>query len=195
MQYFANVLVFSVHITWPKQLKLWNEPAVVGSIVVVGALTQSALFYSVYDLKVTLMNDRCSLIQKLVARLKLIEHNTAEATKTGESTVDCSTVIRRFKKFRLGCNNLNNQARSHGPETRDFEAVLHAMAANLVSSTQRVSGELSTSIQCSLLPSWPGQKHPEQLNCASHYQNVIKHLNHLNIIYLWKACTFNFSPT
>ena len=34
-----------------KQVKLWKVPAVVGSIMVVGALTRCALFHSVCDLK------------------------------------------------------------------------------------------------------------------------------------------------
>ena len=42
-------------------------------------------------------------------------HNAMEAIKNtcwvkGESTVDHCTVTRGFKKFHLGCKNLNNQA-------------------------------------------------------------------------------------
>ena len=48
-------------------------------------------------------------------------HNVAEVAKNiccakGESTVDHSAITRRFKKFDLGCKNLNNPARSGRPK-------------------------------------------------------------------------------
>ena len=75
-------------------------------------------------------------------------HNATEAIKNicctkGEGTVDHSTVIGWFKKFCLGCKNVNNQARSSRPKSMNFKAMTQAIEANLVRSPQRVSGELS----------------------------------------------------
>ena len=49
------------------------------------------------------------------------------------------------KKLCSDSENLDDQARSNEPKTIYIEAVLQAIAANPVSSTQRVSGELSIS--------------------------------------------------
>ena len=44
------MLVCGVYITWPKQLKLWKIPAVVGSIVVVGVLIMCIVtFYMEFE--------------------------------------------------------------------------------------------------------------------------------------------------
>ena len=56
---FSNILVrtdltFVYHVT--KQFKPWKVPTVVGSIVVVVALTVCALLQSVWDLKTAPMN-------------------------------------------------------------------------------------------------------------------------------------------
>ena len=59
----------------------------------------------------------------------------------GDGTVDFSTIIRWFKKFYLGCKNLDNQASSSKPITKDSKA-LQTIDANPVSSSQRVSGDL-----------------------------------------------------
>ena len=66
-------------------------------------------------------------------------HNTTEATKNihhvkCEGTVDYSTVTRLFKKFCLGCKNLNNKAKSNRPKTIDFKDELQAIGANLAGS-------------------------------------------------------------
>ena len=53
------MLVCSVYITWPKQFKTWKVPAVVGTIMVVGAPKQ---LYSMHDLKATQINVQRSLI-------------------------------------------------------------------------------------------------------------------------------------
>ena len=44
-------LVYGLHIMWPKQLKALNVSTLVGSFVVVGAVTCSALLHTVYDVK------------------------------------------------------------------------------------------------------------------------------------------------
>ena len=48
-----------------------------------------------------------------------------------------------MKKFRSGRTNLDDQGRWDNPKNVNFEAVLQTIEANPVSSTQRVSGELS----------------------------------------------------
>ena len=63
----------------------------------------------------------------------------------GESAVDHSTLTRWFKKFCFGCKNLDDQARFGKPKTMDSEVVSQTTAANPVSSTWRVSGELGIS--------------------------------------------------
>ena len=117
----------------------------VGSIVVVGVLTCCALLNSVCNLKGAQINIQCNLIQELMLYKFKLVHNATEATKNiccakGKGAVDHSSVTRGFKKFRLGCKNLDDQARLDRPK-----AVLQAIEANLVSSTWRVSGELDIS--------------------------------------------------
>ena len=63
---FWCVLVCGVYIIWPNQFKPWKVPTVVGSIVVVGALTCCALLHSMCDLKVTQMNMQHSIICDLM---------------------------------------------------------------------------------------------------------------------------------
>ena len=63
----------------------------------------------------------------------------------GKGTIDYSTVTKWFKKFCLGCKNLDDQAKSGKPKTVNFKAMLKAIKAKLASNTQKVSGELSIS--------------------------------------------------
>ena len=93
------------------------------------------------------MNIKPSLIWELMLYECELSQNVVEVTKNicckkSESTVDYSTVTKWFKKFCSHCKNLNNQAKLGEPKTVDFEAVLQAIEANLVSSTQRVWGKL-----------------------------------------------------
>ena len=60
----------------------------------------------------------------------------------GEGKLDHSTV---FERLLLRLQNLNNQARSGRSKTLDSKAILQAIEANPMNSTQRVSGELSIS--------------------------------------------------
>ena len=64
---FWYLLVCGVYITWLKQLKLWKVPAVVGSILAIGALILCALLHSMCDLKATQMNMQYSLISGVYA--------------------------------------------------------------------------------------------------------------------------------
>ena len=120
-----------------------------GSIVIVGVLTHVWL-HSVYDLKTAQMNMQYSLIWKFMLYKFKLGHNILEATKNiccakDEGTVDCDTVIRLFKKFRMDWKNLDNKARLGRPKTIDWEAMLQIIEANLASSAWRVSGDLSIS--------------------------------------------------
>ena len=62
-QKFSNILVYasSWHIMCPKQFKLASIPAVVFSLMVIGALIQSGLLHLMWDLKAAQMNVPCSL--------------------------------------------------------------------------------------------------------------------------------------
>ena len=92
------------------------------------------------------MNEQCSLNQELMFYKFKLGHNIVEVTKDicyakGEAAVN----HRWFKKFYPNCKNLNYQARLGKPKMVDSKPVFQAMEANLVSSTWRVSGELSIS--------------------------------------------------
>ena len=131
---------------WLKLFKLWKVPAMVGSVVLVNALTHCALLHSVCDLKAAQMKVLSCLIQDFMLYEFRLDYKTAEATKNiccvkSDGTVDHSMVTRLFKNFLLGCKNFDNQARSGRPKSVDCEAILQAIETNLVnSSTQRISG-------------------------------------------------------
>ena len=58
-----------------------DEPAVVASIVLVGALTRSALLHFVWDLKATKMNMKPRLSREKMLNEFELNPNTAETTK------------------------------------------------------------------------------------------------------------------
>ena len=78
---FWFVLFCSAYITWPNQFKQWKVLAMVGSIVVVGALSRFSLLHSMRDLKVAQMNVQRCLIREFVLYELELESNTAEANK------------------------------------------------------------------------------------------------------------------
>ena len=115
-------------------------------------------------------------------------YNITEATKKknicankniscakGKGIVNHSTVTRWLKKFFFGRKNLKNQARFDRRKTMNFKAVLQAILANLMSSTERVSGKLGIS-QYSVVPHSHDfrKKYLELHNCVSHDQNGAK---------------------
>ena len=84
------------------------------------------------------------LIQELMLYKFNLGYSATKATKNiscikAEGTVDHGTVTKWFKKFHLGCKNLDNQARSDKSKTVNSEAVPRAMKVNPVSRTHRVS--------------------------------------------------------
>ena len=79
-----------------------------------------------------------------------VSHKTVEETKNiccmkAEEAVEHSTINKWLKIFCLGWEKLNDQRRLGRPKTMHSDDVLQTVAANLVSSTQRVSGKLSIS--------------------------------------------------
>ena len=62
-----------------------------------------------------------------------------------EGAVDHRIVTRWFKKFCLGYKNVDHQASSGKPKTRDSNLMLQTTEVILVSSTVRVSGEIEIS--------------------------------------------------
>ena len=118
------MLVCDAYITWPKQFKPCKVPAVVGSIVVDGALTRCTFLYCVCRLKTAQMKDLCCLIQELVFEL---DHNTAEAIRNICYTKEKDAVKQWLEKFRLGYQELNGQTWSGTPKTGDSETLLQAI--------------------------------------------------------------------
>ena len=86
-------------------------------------------YFLLHDLKAVQTNMQCSLIQEFMLYIFELGHSTTKATKNicrakCEGAVDHSTVTRWFKKFCLGCKNLNDQARSSRPKTMDSKVTL-----------------------------------------------------------------------
>ena len=122
--------------------------AVVGTIMIVGALMHYESLHSMCDLKAAQINVQCSLNWEFMLYKFEQSHNAVEATKNvccakSESTVDHSKVIRWFKKFCSGCKNVDAQLKSGRSKIMDFKAVLQVIEANLVSSTWRLFGLFS----------------------------------------------------
>ena len=100
-------------------------PVMVGSMV--DALTSFALLNIVCDIISSQINVQSSRIRKLLLYEFDLSQNPAEATKNicyskGEGAVDQSYQV--IGKFRLNCNNLDDQASLGRPKTMDTEAVL-----------------------------------------------------------------------
>ena len=81
------------------------------------------------------------LTQELILNEFKLGHNPEEAIKLlvvwkikHEGSVDYHKVTRGFKKFYLGCKNLDNQARTSRPKIVDSDPVLQAIEANPVVS-------------------------------------------------------------
>ena len=70
----------------------------------------------------------------------LIRELTGNCWAKGEDKIDHGTVSRKFKEFRMGCKDLDDQARSGMPKT-----VLQATETILANDTWRVSCELGIS--------------------------------------------------
>ena len=80
------------------------------------------------------MNIEGNLIRKLMPYDFELSHNAAKATKNifcvkSEGAIDHSTVIRRFKKFRSGWKNLDDQVMLG--KTMNSEAVFGTRPQNL----------------------------------------------------------------
>ena len=143
-------------------------PTVVGSILIVGVLTHCALVLSMYDLKAAQVNVQHSLIWEFMLYKFTLCHKAAEATKNiccakSEEIIDQSTVTRWFKKFHSG---YNSQVRSSRPKIIDSKAMLQAIEANMVNSTQNESGELGISLFCLVITFTMSAKTPELPNCT-----------------------------
>ena len=134
---YLYVLVCCANITWPMQCMSGEDPAEVGSIVVVGALTRCALLHSECDFKVTKLNVQHSLIQELM--LHEFEHS-AEVIKNIYCTKKMKTQWIKehkwLKKFPSYNKNLDNQTRSSGSKLVDFEVMLQAREANALVCTR-----------------------------------------------------------
>ena len=135
---FWYVLVCSGYFMRSMHIKPWKLPAVLGSIVVVSAMTCCVLVHSMYDLKAAHMNVQQSLIWELMLYKFELCHNAVEAAKNihctkGKGAVDYWTVNRWFKKFGLVCKNQDDQLWLCWSKTVDSKAMLLATEANLAS--------------------------------------------------------------
>ena len=139
---FWYMLVCGTYIMWPKQFKLWERLDMDGSFMKIGALTHRTLFHSMYDLIAAQMIVQCNLIQELILYKSKLGHITPQ--RQPKTFVLWKVEEQLFKKFCLGCKNLDNKA-TEMPYTMDSKAILQAIEANPVSSTQRVSGKLRIS--------------------------------------------------
>ena len=142
----------SAHITCVSSSSLRMVPAVVGSIVVVGALTRCALLPSVYDLKASHMNVQCCLIQELTLKEFELSYNSAVAIK---KHLLCERLITQLITLQLPGSYLSYQSRSGWAKNVDSEAVL---------------GEHQSSPL--------DKKHPQLLNCVPRYQDIETLLTH-----------------
>ena len=112
-----------------------------------GSWCTDTLLHTMRDLKVKQMNMQHSLIWKLILYTFELSHNTTDATKNicgakCEGKVDHPTVnIDSVMKFHPDCKNLNEQSSLDKLKTINSEAI----EVNLVSQTQKISGELSIS--------------------------------------------------
>ena len=100
------VLICSMYIMWPKHIKPWKLPAMLGCIMVVCMLTHCALLQSVCDLTGEQMNMQYSLIQELMLYKFERGHNDMEEIKKYCPKVEgtlLTTITRCFKKFLKIC--------------------------------------------------------------------------------------------
>ena len=140
---FWYMLVSSMHIMQPKQFKSQKLSAMIGSIMVVGAVTCCVFLHSMCNLKATKMNVQYSLIHKLMLYKYQLGHNTAEATKN----LLCerwrwSWSPNSFKNFTLVARTT-----MIGQGQTDLKGLILRIdsLANLVSISCRLSGDFDIS--------------------------------------------------
>ena len=151
---FWYPLVCSTYITWPKMFKPWKAPSVIGSIVVVGALTRCALRLPACDLKAVQMNVKRSLCWELTLHEFEPGRNAAEATKNicwikGESAVVHCMVSGKAKN-----RGLQGRAPSHGGKSDESIRRPQHLTVQFNSSSSRL---------------W--QKHPKLLDVTKILQS------------------------
>ena len=95
----------------------------IGSIVVVGALTCCALLNSVRDLKAVQMNVQRSLIREVMLYKFELGHKTAKATQNICCAKGEGAVTGWFKKFRLKYKKVDDRARSLKPISEHSDPV------------------------------------------------------------------------
>ena len=103
------------------QFKPWYPPAEAANILHVSALIL-AVVHIMCDLEAEQMNLQHCLIQELRLHKFGLGNNVAEETLNfccakGESAVNHSIVTRVFKKCRLDCKILDDQAKPDKPKT------------------------------------------------------------------------------
>ena len=139
------MVVYSAYNTCQKQFKLWKVPTMAGSIVVVGALTCFALaslsVWKLHRLMCNIISFKNLWLTSSNRAITLQKQPKTFVVQKVRATFYYSTVTRWFKKFCLGCKNLDNQAWSDRPKSIDSKALLKTIE----NSTWRVSGELGIS--------------------------------------------------
>ena len=98
---------------WLRRFKSWYVHAMVGSIMVVGALTYYASFCSMCELLAFKMNVQSCLILELILYEFWLGHNIVEKAKNiccVKGEVGHGIITRWFKKFRSGHKNLDGRS-------------------------------------------------------------------------------------
>ena len=95
------------------------------------------------------MNVQHHLIPKIMLYELELGHDAVEATSNiccakEVDKVDYGTITRCFKKFCSSCKNLDDRVRTGRAKAVGSKAIFWAIEVTLTSSTQRVSGELTT---------------------------------------------------
>ena len=129
-----------------------------------------ALFHGGFESHI----DERSLIQKIMLYELKIGHSTAKAIRNicwakSKSVIDHSLGTRWLKKFRYGCKDVDNQAKSARQKAVDSEALLDAIEVKPATSTRISSGELGISKSKVFR-----QQHPEIPNCASRTTKIMQ---------------------
>ena len=136
-QKFCNILLRA-----NLQFKPWHVFILLGSIVVVGTLTRCVLLHSVCNLKAAQMIvRRCWIWELKLCQFEFAIRRLKQQKTFVEQNLKAQLITRCFKKFHLGWQNLNDQARSGRSKRVGPEAELYSIVANPESSIRRVSGE------------------------------------------------------
>ena len=141
---FSHVLVCGAYIMWQKQLKLWK-----GYLLSLVVLWELVRWHIVYCFTLCLIWKpnwwTCNRVKFGNFWFKSLDWAVTPQKQPKTFVVrklkaQLITGIRWFKKFRLGCKNLNDLEKSSRPKSVDSEVFSSVIEANPTSSSRRTSG-------------------------------------------------------